>query len=282
MTSLCAKSTTYFLNNTYIPLNSKKTFLHNSTPSIFTRNSHSPYAIRCSDFKHDKLLCDPNYVAIFDPTLHGGEQAPGPAMSVKQKLDISIQLAKLGVDVIEAGFPAVSQADFDLVKLVAQQIGIHINEERYVPMICGLARCNKNDIERAWKGLKYAKRPMIHTFIATSDIHMKYKLNMSRDEVVERARNMIAYAKSLGCENVRFSSEYAARSDKEFLYDILGEVIKAGATVIGIPDTVGCNLPSEYAPLIADIKANTPGIEDVLLPTPLRDKTSRCNYQWHW
>ncbi|KAF3669980.1 2-isopropylmalate synthase A [Capsicum annuum] len=237
-------------------------------------------AVWIADFKHDKLLCDPNYVAIFDPTLRGGEHAPGSAMSVKQKLDISIQLAKLGVDVIEAGFPAVSQADFDLVKLVAQQIGNakpslyerllgnHINEERYVPMICGLARCNKNDIERAWKGLKYAKRPMIHTFIATSDIHMKYKLNMSRDEVVERARNMIAYAKSLGCENVRFSSEYAARlifgpSRKQ-------EVIKAGATVIGIPDTVGCNLPSEYAPLIADIKANTPGIEDVLLPTPLR------------
>jgi len=155
-------------------------------------------------------------------------------------------------------------------------------------MICGLARSTKEDIDRAWESLKYAKTPMIHMFIATSDIHMKYKLNMSREQVVKRARSMVAYARSLGFEHVRFSLEDATRfvifvififlpygvyiiiiifvrSDKEFVYHIIGEVIKAGATCICVADTVGCNLPNEFAQLIVDIKANTLGIQNVIL-----------------
>ncbi|XP_055820028.1 2-isopropylmalate synthase A-like [Solanum dulcamara] len=222
----------------------------------------------CANSKNTLLhgkFSDPNYVAIFDTTLRDGEQAPGAAMTTKQKMDIARQLAKLGVDVIEAGFPAASEADFDLVKLIAQEIGNNVDEEGYMPMICALARSTKMDIEKSWEALKYAKRPLIQTFIATSDIQMKYKLNMSREEVVERARSMVAYARSLGFENVRFGIEDATRSDKEFLYHIVGEVIKAGATIICLADTVGCNLPNEYAQLITDIKMNTPGIQHVII-----------------
>lgn len=155
-------------------------------------------------------------------------------------------------------------------------------------MICGAARCTKKEIERCWEALKYAKIPMICTFIATSDIHMKYKLNMSREEVVERARSMVAYATSLGFEHVRFSLEDATRfvififlpygvyiyiylllffvrSDKEFVYHIIEEVIKAGATCICVADTVGCNLPNEFGQLVAHVKVNTPGIQNVIL-----------------
>nr|AKI07314.1 isopropylmalate synthase long isoform [Solanum pennellii] len=255
MTSLCAN---YSFGN-YISLHSK----NNSVPPI-KRNFHSSYGIRCSNIQRGKLS-DPNYVTIFDTTLRDGEQAPGASMTAKQKMEIACQLAKLGVDVIEVGFPAASQAEFDLVKLVAQKIGNNIDEEGYVPMICGLARSTKEDIDRAWEGLKYAKTPMIHMFIATSDIHMKYKLNMSREEVVERGRSMVAYATNLGFEHVRFSLEDATRSDKEFVYHIIEEVIKAGATCICVADTVGCNLPNEFAQLIVDIKANTLGIQNVIL-----------------
>ncbi|KAL3366898.1 hypothetical protein AABB24_011557 [Solanum stoloniferum] len=208
---------------------------------------------------------DPNYVSIFDTTLRDGEQAPGASMTATQKMDIARQLVKLGVDVIEAGFPASSEIEFELIKCIAREIGNSVDEEGYVPMICGKARCTKKDIDRAWESLKYAKTPMISTFIATSDIHMKYKLNMSREEVVERARSMVAYARSLGFKHVRFGLEDASRSDKEFVYHIIGEVIKAGATYICVPDTVGCNLPNEYAQLMIDIKANTLGIQNVIL-----------------
>ncbi|KAK6781839.1 hypothetical protein RDI58_019635 [Solanum bulbocastanum] len=228
------------------------------------RNFHSPSAIRCSNVQRGKFS-DPNYVTIFDTTLRDGEQAPGASMTTKQKMDIACQLAKLGVDVIEVGFPAASQAEFELVKLVAQKIGNSVDEEGYVPMICGLARSTKEDIDRAWESLKYAKTPMIHMFITTSDIHMKYKLNMSREQVVERARSMVTYARSLGFKHVRFGLEDATRSDKEFVYHIIGEVIKAGATCICVADTVGCNLPNEFAQLIVDIKANTLGIQNVIL-----------------
>ncbi|KAF3669982.1 2-isopropylmalate synthase A [Capsicum annuum] len=189
-------------------------------------------------------------------------------MSTKQKLEVARQLAKLGVDIIEAGFPASSDADFEAVKLIAEEIG---NDEQgyfgHVPVICGLSRCNKRDIDKAWGAVKYAKKPRIHTFIATSEIHMKYKLKMSKDEVVEKATSMVAYARSLGCDDVEFSPEDAGRSDREFLYHILGEAIKAGATTLNIPDTVGYTVPSEFGQLIADIKANTPGIENVIIST---------------
>ncbi|XP_076917456.1 2-isopropylmalate synthase A-like [Bidens hawaiensis] len=208
-----------------------------------------------------------NYVRIFDTTLRDGEQSPGATMTTKEKLDIARQLAKLGVDIIEAGFPASSQADLEAVKLIARDIGNTVTEDGHVPVICGLARCNKNDIDKAWEAVKDARYPRIHTFIATSEIHMQYKLKMSKEQVVEKARSMVAYARSLGCNDVEFSPEDAGRSEREFLYEILGEVITAGATTLNIPDTVGYNWPREFGQLIADIKANTPGIENVIIST---------------
>ncbi|XP_047165078.1 2-isopropylmalate synthase 1, chloroplastic-like [Vigna umbellata] len=210
---------------------------------------------------------DPSYVRIFDTTLRDGEQSPGASMTSKEKLDVARQLAKLGVDIIEAGFPAASKDDFEAVKMIAQEVGNAVDDDGYVPVICGLSRCNENDIRRAWDAVKHAKRPRVHTFIATSAIHMEYKLRMSKEKVIETARSMVKFARSLGCEDVEFSPEDAGRSDREFLYEILGEVIKAGATTLNIPDTVGINLPSEFGRLIADIKANTPGIENVVIST---------------
>lgn len=131
-------------------------------------------------------------------------------MTTKEKLDVARKLAKLGVDIIEAGFPASSEADFEAVRLIAEEIGNNSDGD-YVPVICGLARCNKRDIDKAWEAVKCAKRPRVHTFIATSEIHMKYKLKMSKEEVVEKARSMVAYARSLGCEDVEFSPEDAGR-----------------------------------------------------------------------
>ncbi|KAL5140409.1 2-isopropylmalate synthase 2, chloroplastic [Glycine soja] len=213
------------------------------------------------------LIPDPSYVRIFDTTLRDGEQSPGASMTSKEKLDVARQLAKLGVDIIEAGFPAASKDDFEAVKMIAQAVGNAVDNDGYVPVICGLSRCNEKDIRTAWEAVKYAKRPRIHTFIATSPIHMEYKLRMSKDKVVDIARNMVKFARSLGCDDVEFSPEDAGRSDREFLYEILGEVIKAGATTLNIPDTVGITMPSEFGKLIADIKANTPGIENVIIST---------------
>ncbi|CAL9215451.1 unnamed protein product [Arabidopsis halleri] len=212
-------------------------------------------------------ISDPNYVRVFDTTLRDGEQSPGATLTSKEKLDIARQLAKLGVDIIEAGFPAASKDDFEAVKTIAETIGNTVDENGYVPVICGLSRCNKKDIERAWDAVKYAKRPRIHTFIATSDIHLEHKLKKTKAEVIEIARNMVRFARSLGCEDVEFSPEDAGRSEREYLYEILGEVIKAGATTLNIPDTVGITLPSEFGQLITDLKANTPGIENVVIST---------------
>ncbi|TKY50577.1 2-isopropylmalate synthase 2 [Spatholobus suberectus] len=210
---------------------------------------------------------DPSYVRIFDTTLRDGEQSPGASMTSKEKLDVARQLAKLGVDIIEAGFPAASKDDFEAVKTIAQEVGNAVDEDGYVPVICGLSRCNENDIRTAWEAVKYAKRPRIHTFIATSAIHMEHKLRMNKEKVIDIARYMVKFARSLGCEDVEFSPEDAGRSDREFLYQILGEVIKAGATTLNIPDTVGITMPTEFGGLIADIKANTPGIENVIIST---------------
>ncbi|XP_057781611.1 2-isopropylmalate synthase A-like [Salvia miltiorrhiza] len=240
-------------------------------PLYLIRNGRpsSAAAVRCSLLRPDYIpnrIPDPKYVRIFDTTLRDGEQSPGATMTTKEKLDIARQLARLGVDIIEAGFPASSEADFEAVELIAREFGNAVDSD-HVPVICGLARCNKRDIERSWDAVKHAKKPRIHTFIATSEIHMKFKLKMTPEQVVEKARSMVAYARSLGCEDVEFSPEDAGRSDREFLYQILGEVIKAGATTLNIPDTVGYTLPSEFGQLIADIKANTPGIENVIIST---------------
>ncbi|XP_042029369.1 2-isopropylmalate synthase A-like [Salvia splendens] len=249
---------------------SPTTFRCNRIPihRVYLIRNGRPAAVRCSLLRPEYIpnhIPDPKYVRIFDTTLRDGEQSPGATMTTKEKLDIARQLARLGVDIIEAGFPASSDADFEAVELIAREFA-NVDSD-HVPVICGLARCNKRDIERSWAAVKHARKPRIHTFIATSEIHMQFKLKMTPEQVVEKARTMVAYARSLGCEDVEFSPEDAGRSDREFLYQILGEVIKAGATTLNIPDTVGYTLPSEFGQLIADIKANTPGIEKVIIST---------------
>ncbi|XP_075523688.1 LOW QUALITY PROTEIN: 2-isopropylmalate synthase A-like [Primulina tabacum] len=233
------------------------------------RDASAAAVIRCSvrrpEYVPNRIL-DPRYVRVFDTTLRDGEQSPGATMTTEEKLDIARQLARLGVDIIEAGFPASSEADFEAVKKIALEVG-NDDSSDYVPVICGLARCNKRDIDKSWEAVKYAKKPRIHAFIATSEIHMKEKLKMTPEQVIDKARSMVTYARSLGCNDVEFSPEDAGRSDREFLYQILGEVIKAGATTLNIPDTVGFNLPGEFGQMIADIKANTPGIENVIIST---------------
>ncbi|MBI9046662.1 MAG: 2-isopropylmalate synthase [Anaerolineaceae bacterium] len=204
-----------------------------------------------------------NYVRIFDTTLRDGEQSPGATMTSAEKLELARALSKLGVDIIEAGFPAASPDDLEAVKRIAQEAG-NTSDGTEPPIICGLARAVKGDIDKAWEGVQPAARPRIHTFIATSDIHLQYKLKMSREEVVAKAVEMVKYARSL-CEDIQFSPEDAGRSDPEFLYHVLGEVIKAGATTLNIPDTVGYTTPEEFGALIAGIKANTPGISDCII-----------------
>ena len=195
-------------------------------------------------------------VIILDTTLRDGEQTPGVNLNKLEKLEIARQLEKLGVDVIEVGFPITSNGDFEAVKLIAQNIR--------KPIISALARAVKNDIDIAWEALKYAERPRIHTFIATSEIHMKHKLNMTKDEVLIRAVEMVAYAKKL-CKDIEFSPEDATRTEPQFLYKVLEAVIDAGATVVNIPDTVGYTIPEEYGQLIAGIKENVPNIEKAII-----------------
>ncbi|MED6205922.1 2-isopropylmalate synthase 2, chloroplastic [Stylosanthes scabra] len=154
---------------------------------------------------------DPHYVRILDTTLRDGEQSPGAAMTPHQKLDIARQLAKLGVDVIEAGFPCSSNDNFTAVKMIAEEVGSKVDDDGYVPVILGVARCNEKDIEIAWEAIKGAKRPRISTFIATSEIHMKHKLKKTKEQVLQIACTMVNFARSLGCHDVQFVPEDAAR-----------------------------------------------------------------------
>ncbi|MGI9952749.1 2-isopropylmalate synthase [Moorellaceae bacterium AZ2] len=190
-------------------------------------------------------------IYIFDTTLRDGEQSPGVSLNVQEKLEIARQLARLKVDVIEAGFPIASRGDFEAVKAIAQEIE--------GPAIAALARINEQDIDRAWEAVKHASRPRLHVFIATSDIHMKHKLRMTREEVLKAIRRGVAYAKQL-CPDVEFSPEDASRSDLEFLCLALQTAIEAGATVINIPDTVGYATPPEFGRLIAQIRQRVPNI----------------------
>jgi len=203
------------------------------------------------------------YVRIFDTTLRDGEQSPGATMTSAEKLEVARSLARLGVDIIEAGFPAASPDDLEAVRRIAIEVGNPADGTR-PPVICGLARTTRGDIDKAWEAVQPAARPRIHTFLATSEIHMQHKLRMSRDEVVHRVREMVAYARSL-CPDVEFSPEDAGRSDPEFLYHVLGEAIQAGATTLNIPDTVGYTLPDEFGALIAGIIQNTPGVAQVVV-----------------
>ena len=195
-------------------------------------------------------------ITVFDTTLRDGEQSPGCSMNQQEKLRLAHQLDRLGVDVIEAGFPIASDGDFESVKAIASVVRR--------PIIAGLARACRPDIERAWEALKDAARPRIHVFLATSDIHLTYKLRITRDQCVEQAREAIQFAKSL-CEDVEFSPEDATRTDPDFLCRVLQAVVEAGATTLNIPDTVGYTIPTEFADLITTIRQRVKGIENVTI-----------------
>jgi 2-isopropylmalate synthase len=211
-----------------------------------------------------------NYVCIFDTTLRDGEQSPGATMTSAEKLDVARALARLGVDIIEAGFPAASPDDLEAVRQIAVEVGQPAAQRPRPPVICGLARASKSDIDKAWEAVRGAARPRIHTFLATSEIHMRYKLRMDREQVIDRVIEMVAYARSL-CADVEFSPEDAGRSDPDFLYVVLAEAIKAGATTLNIPDTVGYTTPDEFGALIAGIVQNTPGIENCIVSVHCHD-----------
>ncbi|MDR3575420.1 MAG: 2-isopropylmalate synthase [Anaerolineaceae bacterium] len=200
-----------------------------------------------------------NYVRIFDTTLRDGEQSPGATMTSSEKMEVARSLARLGVDVIEAGFPAASPDDLEAVRRISIEVGNSIDGSK-VPIICGLARASRTDIDLAWEGVRQAAHPRIHVFLATSDIHLQYKLKMTREQVIERVREMVGHAHSL-CEDVEYSPEDGGRSDPEFLYQVLDAAIQAGATTLNIPDTVGYLTPDEFGGLIKGIIKNTPGIE---------------------
>lgn len=198
-------------------------------------------------------------VIIFDTTLRDGEQSPGATLNAEEKLAIAHQLALLGVDVIEAGFAAASPGDFEAVRRIAQQVGTAEG-----PIICSLARGVRQDIQAAAEALQPAARSRIHVFISASDIHLKYQLRKSRQEVLSLVEEMVAYAKSF-VEDVEFSPMDATRAEPEYLYQVLEQAIKAGATTVNIPDTVGYRTPKEVERLIQNIQANVPGIEQVVL-----------------
>jgi 2-isopropylmalate synthase len=204
-------------------------------------------------------------ILIFDTTLRDGEQSPGATLNVTEKLEIARQLSRLGVDICEAGFPIASPGDFEAVRRIAEEIG-PLTEGRKTgqPMvIAGLARANQEDIGRAYEAVKVAPRHRIHTFLATSDIHLQHKLKIDREECIQRVIEAVSYARSL-CDDVEFSPEDAGRSDPEFLSVVLGEAIKAGATTLNIPDTVGYTTPEEFGWLMGYLIENTPGADQVV------------------
>ncbi len=197
-------------------------------------------------------------VTVFDTTLRDGEQSPGCSMNHQEKLRLAHQIDRLGADVIEAGFPIASDGDFEAVKAIAGVIRR--------PIIAGLARACRQDIERAWAALKEAARPRIHVFLATSDIHLQYKLRITREQCLAQARDAVSFAKSL-CNDVEFSPEDATRTDPDFLCQVLEAVVEAGATTLNIPDTVGFTVPAEYGELIATIRRRVKGIEKITIST---------------
>src|SRR5215510_3333467 len=195
-------------------------------------------------------------VIIFDTTLRDGEQSPGCSMNLREKLRMARQLDHLRVDVIEAGFPIASEGDFEAVQAVAKQIRR--------PIIAALARTTREDITRAWEAVREAERPRIHTFLATSDIHLEYKLRITREEALKQARESVALAKSF-CQDVEFSPEDATRTDLDFLCAVVEAVIEAGATTVNIPDTVGYTTPREFAQIIRALRERVRGIEQATI-----------------
>jgi 2-isopropylmalate synthase len=206
----------------------------------------------------EESVTDGPRVTIFDTTLRDGEQSPGCSMNVQEKLRLAQQLDRLGVDVIEAGFPIASDGDFEAVRKIAATVRR--------PIIAGLARACTPDIDRAWLAVRGAARPRIHVFLATSDIHLKYKLRITREQCLAQAREAVAYAKSL-CDDIQFSPEDATRTDIPFLCEVVEAVIAAGATTVNIPDTVGYSMPEEYGQLIRTLRQSVKGIENVIIST---------------
>ncbi|WP_129627633.1 2-isopropylmalate synthase [Candidatus Oscillochloris fontis] len=208
---------------------------------------------------------DVDHVRIFDTTLRDGEQAPGCTMTLEEKLEVARQLARMRVDIIEAGFPAASPGDWAAVHEIAREVGTPDG-----PTIAALARANKDDIDKAWTAIQPATHKRIHTFMSTSDIHLDHQFRKSRGEALELIGEMVSYARSL-CDDVEFSPMDATRSDHEYLFQALKIAIECGATTLNIPDTVGYSTPQEYGDLIAAIRQNVPGGDQVIISTHCHD-----------
>lgn len=207
-------------------------------------------------------MTDSKRIYLFDTTLRDGEQSPGVSLNVEEKLQIARQLERLGVDVIEAGFPVSSPGDFLAVKTIAEKVR--------GPVVTALCRTTRSDIDRTWEALKNAESPRIHTFIATSDIHLKYKLQKSREEVLAQAVDAVKYARKY-CSDVEFSAEDAYRSDMDYLAQVVEAVIAAGATVVNLPDTVGYAIPEEFGRFIRTIRERVPNIDQAIISIHCHD-----------
>src|SRR5881227_3457056 len=205
---------------------------------------------------------DPNRVLIFDTTLRDGEQSPGISLNTQEKLELAQQLARLGVDVIEAGFPITSPGDFEAVQAIARTVE--------GPVIAGLARTHVADIDAAWNAVKDAGRPRIHTFISTSDIHIEYQLQSTREDVKGQARAAVAHAKQY-TDDVEFSPMDATRADVEFTAEVCQIAVDEGAATINIPDTVGYTMPHEFTAYLEQLYAFVPGLHDVVLSVHCHD-----------
>ncbi len=205
---------------------------------------------------------DPNRVLIFDTTLRDGEQSPGISLNTQEKLEIAQQLARLGVDVIEAGFPITSPGDFEAVEAISRSVD--------GPVICALARTAASDIERAWEAVRDAARARIHVFIATSDLHIQHKLQTTREDVLGQARAAVAHAKQY-VEDVEFSPEDGFRSDREFMAEVIAAAIEEGATTVNVPDTVGYATPEEYAGMFSRLYELVPALRGVTVSVHCHD-----------
>jgi 2-isopropylmalate synthase len=205
---------------------------------------------------------DPDRVRIFDTTLRDGEQSPGASMNHAEKVEVARALAALGVDVIEAGFPIASPGDFEAVRAIAAEVT--------GATVCGLARCNERDIDRAWEALRYAQKPRIHVFLATSAIHREHKLKMSREQIIARAVESVRRAKGY-CADIEFSPEDAARTELDFLCEVVEAAIDAGATTVNIPDTVGYATPTQYAHVIRTLRERVRNINAAVISTHCHD-----------
>lgn len=228
--------------------------------------------------RYNKVLCfmriekvaimEQNRVYFFDTTLRDGEQTPGVSLQTPEKIEIAKGLVRLGIDVIEAGFPAASPGDFDAVQTIAREVK--------GTTICGLARANEKDVQKVADALKDAERSRLHVFIATSEIHMKYKLKMTRQEVLDRVKSILEFARGK-FDEIEFSGEDAARTDLDFLCEVFGVAIAGGATIINVPDTVGYMNPNEFGDKIRYIKEHTPGIENAIISVHCHDDLGLAN-----